>query len=76
MAAMKDDKLVGMATAERLLAERYPRFAMSRFALRRLCVGRVLPCSAVPSGRQVRYLVRVADVVESLMAREQVATPL
>ena len=66
-----DDVLVGMATAERLLAERYPRFAMSRHQLRRLCIGRVLPCSALPSGRQVRYLVRVADVVRSMSAREQ-----
>lgn len=73
MVAMMDDRLVGMATAERLLAERYPRFSLSRHQLRRLCMGRVLPCVAVPSGTQVRYLVRVAEVVQSLQGREQVA---
>lgn len=66
-------ELVGMAMAERLLAERHPRFALSRFQLRRLCIGRVLPCVAVPSGTQVRYMVRVVDVLAALMAMEQVA---
>lgn len=68
-----DDVLVGLVMAERMLAERHPRYAMSRHQLRRLCIGRVVPCSALPSGCQVRYLVRVADVVASLMAREQLA---
>ena len=79
MVAMKSadlEVLVGMATAERLLALWYPRFAMSRHRLRRMCMGRQLPCSALPSGTQVRYLVRVADVVRSLKEREQVATCL
>ena len=71
---MNDDRLVGMATAERMLAERYPRFSLSRHQLRRLCVGRVLPCVPVPSGTQVRYLVRVEDVVRSLKEREQVVS--
>lgn len=75
MSGMKsDDVLVGMVTAERLLAKLYPRFALSRHQLRRLCVGRVLPCVPVPSGTQVRYLVRVEDVVRSLKEREQVVS--
>lgn len=74
MGAMKsDDELVGMATAERLLAERHPGFAMSRFALRRLCMGHVLPCTPFPAGRQVRYMVRVGEVVAALAQREQFA---
>lgn len=68
-----DEVLVGLVMAERMLAERHPRFAMSRHRLRRMCMGRQLPCSALPSGTQVRYLVRVADVVRSLKEREQVA---
>jgi len=66
-----DDALVGMATAERLLAERYPQLALSRHALRRLCMNRLLPCSALPSGRRVRYKVRIADVVSAMESLEQ-----
>lgn len=73
VATKRDDELVGMATAERLLAERYPGYAMSRFSLRRLCMERLLPCTPLPAGRQVRYMVRVGDVVAALAQREQLA---
>lgn len=59
---------VGMATAEKLLEKRYPMFAFSRFQLRRMCMAGVLPGKPVRGGRQVRYLVRVIDVVERFSA--------
>lgn len=60
----RDYAFVGMATAAELLKKHYPKFVFSRFQLRRMCMAGELPCAALRSGRQVRYLVRVADVVE------------
>ncbi len=69
MAGFDDEhSLVGLAQAERILKERYPRFAMSRFALRRACMQGVFPATPVPSGSQVRYKVCVYDVVCMLRA--------
>lgn len=45
----------------------YPGYALSRFSLRRLCMGRVLPCTPFLAGRHVRYMVRVSEVVAVLV---------
>lgn len=64
----RDYVFVGMATAEKLLEKHYPKFSFSRFRLRRMCMAGELPCAMVRGGRQVRYLVRVIDVVERFSA--------
>lgn len=64
-----DEKLVGLAKAERILREKYPRFAMSRHALRRGCMNGTFPATPLPCGGQrVRYKVCVYDVVCLLRA--------
>lgn len=67
--ATNADTLVGLAQAERILREKYPRFSMSRHALRRGCMTGVFPATPLPcGGRRVRYKVCVPDIVALLRA--------
>lgn len=68
MSTDRDYVFVGMARAAELLEKHYPKFGFSRFQLRRMCMAGELPCAMVRGGRQVRYMVRVIDVVERFSA--------
>ena len=63
---IREEGLLGLATAEKLMAVRYPELGLSRHQLRRLCMNRVIPCKALPAGRRVRYMVRVDEVAAAL----------
>lgn len=59
---------LGLEALARLLLHDYPELAISRHALRRLCMAGRMPCTQIPplTGRTPRYRVTARDAVRTL----------
>lgn len=65
---------IGLTKAAREIAERFPKYAMSEYALRRRCVNGTLPHKCHAAGgvlRKVRWQVCVEDVIATLEGEER-----
>ena len=72
---MKNDLTpISLDRAARILAEKYPRWAFDRQALRRMCITRKIPYVAAPMASQTKFCsfrVRMAELLETFQEWEK-----